>query len=79
MKIKMYLTPNTQKLVSLIESSYGDVFLRLSDGSLLSLKDNEKAALFIKQEADKSCGVEIYLSDEKDLHNFMYFMMGGCA
>ncbi len=79
MTLKIYLTPNIEKLTRLIENSHGNVLLRLSDNTLHSLKNDESAALFLKQEADKCHGVEIHLSDTKDYFKFVNFIMGGCV
>lgn len=51
MILKIYLTPNIENLTRLIENSHGNVLLRLSDNSLRSLKNDESAASFLKQEA----------------------------
>ncbi len=79
MTLKFYLTPNIEKFTSLIEQSCGNVLLRLSDNSLRNLKDNQEAAKFLKQEADRGHGMEIHLTDTKDYFKFVNFMMGGCV
>lgn len=79
MTLKIYLTPNIEKLINLVETSCGNVLLRLHDNSLRNLKNDEAAAAFLKQEADRCHGVEIHLSDTKDYFKFINFMMGGCV
>ncbi len=79
MTLKFYLTPDIEKFTNLIEQSCGNVLLRLSDNSLRNLKDNQEAAKFLKQEADRRHGVEIHLTDTKDYFKFVNFMMGGCV
>lgn len=79
MTLKIYLTQNIEKLTSLIEQSYGNVLLRLSDNSLRNLKNDSEAAAFLKQEADRCHGVEIHLTDTKDYFKFVNFIMGGCV
>ena len=79
MKLKIYLTPNIEKLTSLVEQSYGNVLLRLPDNFLRDLKNDSEAAAFLKQEADRCHGVEIHLTDTKDYFKFINFMMGGCV
>ena len=79
MKLKIYLTPNIEKLTSLAQQSCGNVLLRLSDHSLRNLKNDSEAAAFLKQEADQCHGVEIHLTDTKDYFKFINFMMGGCV
>ena len=41
MTIKMYMTPNVEKLTRIVEKSHGNVLLRLSDNSLRDLKNDE--------------------------------------
>lgn len=79
MTLKIYLTQNIEKLTSLIEQSYGNVLLRLSDNSLRNLKNDSEAAAFLKQKADRCHGVEIHLTDTKDYFKFVNFIMGGCV
>lgn len=79
MTLKFYLAPNIEKFTSLIEQSCGSVLLRLSDNFLRNLKDDEEAAKFLKQEADRCHGVEIHLTDTKDYFKFVNFMIGGCV
>lgn len=79
MTLKIYLTQNIEKLTSLIEQSYGNMLLRLSDNSLRNLKNDSEAAAFLKQEADRCHGVEIHLTDTKDYFKFVNFIMGGCV
>lgn len=79
MTLKIYLPLNIEKLISLVEQSCGNVLLRLSDKSLLNLKNDSQAAAFLKQEAYRCHGVEIHLTDTKDYFKFINFMMGGCV
>lgn len=79
MTLKIYLTPNIEKLISLVEQSCGNVLFRLSDNSLRNLKNDSEAATFLIQKADWCHGVEIYLTDTKDYFKFVNFMMGGCV
>lgn len=79
MTLKMYLTPDIEKLACLVENSHGDVLLRLSGNSLCSLKHDAAAASCLKREADKCRGMEIHLSDTKDYFKFVNFIMGGCV
>lgn len=79
MTLKMYLTPNIDKLPHLVENSYRNVLLRLSDNSLRSLKNGEVVASLLKQEADKCHGIEIHLLGTKDYFKFVNFIMGGCV
>lgn len=79
MTLKIYLKPDIEKFVALVEKSSGNVLLRLADRSLCNLKDVKMAADLLKQEADNCNGVEIHLSDTKDYFKFVSFMLGGCA
>lgn len=48
MTLKIYLPSNIEKLISLVEQGCGNVLLRLSDKSLLNLKNDSQAAAFFE-------------------------------
>lgn len=78
MKLKLKLISDVKKLILLIQQSSGNIMLHLPNNMYYNLKNNGIAVQLLKQEVANGHGAEIYLSDQKDYFDFVYFIMGDC-
>ena len=63
LKIKIMQISNVEKLIEIIKKSCSNALLHLPDNTVSDLKNDSVAMQFLKQEASKGQGVEIYLSE----------------
>lgn len=78
-KVKIMQITNVKKLKKIIEQCCGDVRLQLpGNNTVRDLKNDSIALQYLKQEASKGYGVEIYLFEPKDYFKFIYYTMFDC-
>lgn len=74
-KVEILMVCDTGKLLRVVEQSRGRVLLRLPDGSLCDLKQENAGLEYLKQEMGGCRGVELHLSDEADRPAFLKYLM----
>lgn len=72
---KILLIPNTEKFLSLVKQSCGDVLLHLPDGSQCSLKQNHTAQQMLRTMQPGRDGISISFSNPGDAPTFLRYMM----
>lgn len=70
-----YSIPNPDKLLSLVDESKGDVFLRLPDGGECNLKQEHIAREMLRVLTPGEDGVKIDVSNPADAILFLMYMM----
>lgn len=74
MMFKILLMPNTEKFLSLVKQSCGDVLLHLPDGSQCSLKRDHTARQMLRAMQLGRDGISISLSNPNDTVMFLRYM-----
>lgn len=72
---KIMLMPNTEKFLSLVGGSCGDVVLHLPDGTCCSLKRDHTAREMLRAMEPGQEGISISFSDPGDTPAFLRYMM----
>lgn len=73
--LKFYSIPNPDKLLSVVDQSQGDVFLRLPDGGECNLKQEHVARELLRLMTPNKDGVKIDLTNPSDAPAFLLYMM----
>jgi len=72
---RIFQIPNTEKFLSLVKQSCGDVLLHLPDGSQCSLKQDHTAQQIFKTMYPSRDGISISFSNPSDTPTFLRYMM----
>lgn len=72
---KIMMIPNTEKFLSLVNQSRGDVLLHLPDGGRCSLKQDHTARQILRTMRPGQDGISISFSNRGDIPAFMRYMM----
>lgn len=72
--LTFFLIPNTKQFLKLVHKSCGEVMLHLPDGSKRDLKRSEDAQQMLEAIKARKAGVEISLSDHRDVKPFVRYM-----
>jgi len=73
--LKFYSIPDPDKLLSVVDKSEGDVFLRLPDGGECNLKQEHVARELLRLMTPNKDGVNINLTNPSDAPAFLLYMM----
>lgn len=73
--LKIWTMPNTEKFLSLVQNSCGDVLLHLPDGSQCSLKQDHTAQQMLRVMRPGRDSIAISFSDPDDAPTFLRYLM----
>lgn len=68
------LIPDTKQFLNLVNKSCGDVLLHMPDGNKRDLKHSSDARQVLEAAKSGAAGVEISLSDHRDVKPFIQYM-----
>ena len=77
--LKIHVMPNTEKFLSLVEQSSGDVLLNLPDGKQCSLKKDNTARQMLRIVEPGQDGFSISFSNSDDITAFMRYFIGAAG
>lgn len=72
--LTFFLIPDTKQFLNLVNKNRGDVLLHMPDGNKLDLKRSNDAQQVLETVKSKAAGVEISLSDHRDVKPFIQYM-----
>lgn len=75
MTLTIYLIPDVQRFLKLVQSCCGAVILHLPDNTMCNLKENPVAQQILKLTNPKRDGLKLSFSDSNDTLRFMRYMM----
>lgn len=73
--LTFFLIPDTKQFLKLADKSHGEVLLHLPDGSKHNLKCGGNAQRILDTAKSRDTGVEISLTDHRDVKPFLQYMM----
>jgi hypothetical protein len=73
--IKFLSIPNPDKLLSIVDGSRGNVYLRLPDGNQCDLKREPLARQLLRTMVPGKDGVQLSLSNPDDIPAFLRYMV----
>lgn len=74
--LKIHLMPDTEKFLSLVRQSCGDVLLHLPDGSQCNLKRSHTAQQLLRAMRPGQDGISLSFSDPGDVPAFVRHLIG---
>ncbi len=72
--LTFFLIPDTERFLQLVNKSCGEVMLHMPDGSKRNLKRNSDAHQMLEIVKSRGSGVEISLSNHRDVKPFIQYM-----
>ena len=72
--LTFFLIPDTKRFLKLVNKSCGEVMLHMPDGSKHDLKHSTDAHQMVDAVKSKGTGVNISLSDHRDVSPFIQYM-----
>lgn len=73
--LTFFLIPDTKQFLKLADKSHGEVLLHLPNGTKHNLKCNENAQQVLDTAKSNDAGVEISLTDHRDVKPFIQYMV----
>lgn len=78
-KITLRKIKNTEKFIQMVQSSRGNVFLKLPNETYCDLKQNTDALQMLRMINPEEVWLDLFLTDDQDSYNFMAYMAGAGA
>lgn len=72
--LTFFLIPDTKQFLKLVRKSCGEVMLHMPDGNKCDLKHSGDAQRMLEVIKSRKAGVEISLSDHRDIEPFIQYM-----
>lgn len=72
--LTFFLIPDTERFLELVNKSRGEVALHMPDGSRCDLKHSGGARQMLEAAKSRKTGVEISLSNRRDVTPFIRYM-----
>lgn len=72
--LAFFLIPDTKRFLALVDKSCGEVMLHMPDGSERNLKHSGNADQMLEAVRSRGTGVEISLSNHRDVKPFIQYM-----
>ena len=72
--LTFFLIPDTKQFLKLVRKSCGEVMLHMPDGSECDLKNSGDAQQTLETIKARKAGVEISLTDHRDVKPFIRYM-----
>lgn len=74
MTLTIYLIPDVERFLKLVQGCCGEVTLRLPDKTVCNLKENAAAQQILKLTAPKRDGLKLSFSDSNDTLTIMRYL-----
>ena len=75
MTLTIYLIPNMEQFLKLVQSCCGEVVLHLPDTTMCSLKGNPTAQQILRLTTPRRDGLKLSFTDTNDASGFLRYMM----